>query len=53
MENEDPNYARLMAAQNESDRRQKIYDIQKALTEEQKKKRGYAIASGVFSWEFS
>lgn len=48
MENEEKDYARLIAAQNESERRIKIKVIQDTLTEEQKKKRGYAIASGVF-----
>ena len=48
MENEEQkDYARLIAAQNESARRLKIKGITNTLTEEYKKKRGFAIASGI------
>ena len=48
MENEEQkDYARLVAAQNESARRLKIKSISNTLTEEHKKKRGFAIASGI------
>ncbi|MBR3660663.1 MAG: hypothetical protein IKN63_02025 [Bacilli bacterium] len=48
MENEEQkDYARLIAAQNESARRLKIKGITNTLTEEHKKKRGFAIASGI------
>lgn len=40
-------YARLIAAQNESARRIKIQNIQNTLSYEQKKKRDYAIATGI------
>ena len=44
---EEKDYPRLIAAQNESARRLKIKGIQNTLTEENKKKRGFAIASGI------
>ena len=49
MESEkEKDYPRLIAAQNESARRLKIKGIINTLSEEQKKKTGYSIASGVF-----
>ena len=50
MENENKevkNYAQLIAAQNESKRRLRVIEIQDELTDEKKKKCGYAIAIGV------
>ena len=48
MENEEQkDYARLIAAQNESARRLKIKSITNTLSEEHKKKSGFAIASGI------
>ena len=44
---EQKDYTRLIAAQNESARRLKIKGITNTLTEENKKKRGFAIASGI------
>ena len=46
MEN-DKDYARLVAAQNESSRRLKIRGITNTLTEENTRRRRWAIASGV------
>lgn len=48
MDNEDQkDYVRLIAAQNESARRLKIKSINNTLSEERKKKSMFAIASGV------
>ena len=48
MENENQkDYARLIAAQNESARRLKIKGVINTLSEEHKKKTGFAIASGI------
>ncbi len=47
MGEEQEDYARLIAAQNESARRLKIKSITTTLTEEHKKKRGFAIAAGI------
>ena len=44
---EQKDYTRLIAAQNESARRLKIKGITNTLTEENKKKRGFAITSGI------
>ena len=47
MENEGMNYNKLISAQNESARRFKIKQIQNTLTDENKKKRIFAILSGI------
>lgn len=47
MENKEKDYARLIAAQNESARRLKIKSINNTLSEEHKKKSMFAVASGI------
>ena len=47
MDNKEKDYARLIAAQNESARRLKIKGINNTLSEEYKKKNSFAIASGI------
>ena len=47
MNNDNKDYARLVAAQNEATRRLKIKSIQNNLTDEQKRKNMYATISGI------
>jgi hypothetical protein len=45
--NNEKDYARLIAAQNESERRLKILEVEHDLDDASKKRRGYSIAAGI------